>query len=97
MTYIRVFCSDDHSCKFATRLRNHGSTNDSPLYSPAQQVFPVRHAERFDDYESPPLTVQGKERAEALSRYAARCRCYRNQNFTVATGQRHRAAVSRPA
>ena len=41
--------------------------NASLQYNPAQRVFLVRHAERFNDSrEDPPLTAQGKERAKAL-------------------------------
>jgi len=44
------------------------STNGSSLYNPAQRVFLVRHAERFNDSrEDPPLTAEGKERAKALA------------------------------
>jgi phosphohistidine phosphatase SixA len=44
------------------------STNDSVVYNPAQRVFLVRHAERFNDSrEDPPLTAEGKQRAKALA------------------------------
>lgn len=44
------------------------STNDSAVYNPAQRVFLVRHAERFNDSrEDPPLTAEGKQRAKALA------------------------------
>ena len=43
------------------------STNDSQLYSPAQQVFWCCTLNDLMIYEIPPLTVQGKERAEALT------------------------------
>ena len=44
------------------------STNGSSHYNPAQRVFLVRHAERFNDSrEDPPLTAAGKQRAEALA------------------------------
>ncbi len=44
------------------------ATNRSLLYNPAQRVFLVRHAERFNDSrEDPPLTAEGKERAKALA------------------------------
>jgi hypothetical protein len=44
------------------------SANGSSLYNPAQRVFLVRHAERFNDLrEDPPLTAVGKERAKALA------------------------------
>jgi phosphohistidine phosphatase SixA len=44
------------------------STNGSSQYNPAQRVFLVRHAERFNDSrEDPPLTAEGKERAKALA------------------------------
>ena len=44
------------------------STKGSPLHTPAQRVFLVRHAERFNDSrEDPPLTAEGKERAKALA------------------------------
>jgi len=43
-------------------------TNDSAVYNPAQRVFLVRHAERFNDSrEDPPLTAEGKQRAKALA------------------------------
>ncbi|HEX6436811.1 MAG TPA: histidine phosphatase family protein [Candidatus Binatia bacterium] len=44
------------------------STKGSSLHNPAQRVFLVRHAERFNDSrEDPPLTAEGKERAKALA------------------------------
>jgi phosphohistidine phosphatase SixA len=44
------------------------STNEASLYNPAQRVFLVRHAERFNDSrEDPPLTAEGKQRAKALA------------------------------
>jgi phosphohistidine phosphatase SixA len=44
------------------------STDRSSLHNPAQRVFLVRHAERFNDLrEDPPLTTEGKERAKALA------------------------------
>jgi phosphohistidine phosphatase SixA len=43
-------------------------TSESAGYSPRQKVFLVRHAERhFDSREDPPLTLEGYERAKALS------------------------------
>lgn len=50
-------------------------------------MFRVRHAERFNDLrEDPALTVKANK-SEGLRRYAARCRGYRNLNFTVATAK----------
>jgi phosphohistidine phosphatase SixA len=47
----------------ATMQSNNGSSQN-----PAQRVFLVRHAERFNDSrEDPPLTAVGKERAKALA------------------------------
>ena len=44
------------------------STSGSSLYNPAQRVFLVRHAERFNDSrDDPPLTAEGKGRAKALA------------------------------
>jgi phosphohistidine phosphatase SixA len=44
------------------------STNDPAVYNPAQRVFLVRHAERFNDSrEDPPLTAEGEQRAKALA------------------------------
>jgi phosphohistidine phosphatase SixA len=69
MAYIlRFFVPINVLAGFITGCATMQSTNGSSLYNPAQRVFLVRHAERFNDSrEDPPLTAQGKGRAKALA------------------------------
>jgi phosphohistidine phosphatase SixA len=69
MNYIlRCFVVTTVLASSLTGCATMHSTNEASLYNPAQRVFLVRHAERFNDSrEDPPLTAEGKERAKALA------------------------------
>jgi phosphohistidine phosphatase SixA len=69
MTYIlKYFVLMSVLAGSLTHCATMQPTNGSPQYNPAQRVFLVRHAERFNDLrEDPPLTAEGKERAKALA------------------------------